>query len=495
LSVLSTHPAGEDGYLMLRLRPGRGLAGRAEAAKNLLLVLDTSGSMEGEKLKQARIAAQRVLAGLGERDRFGLLTYAAGLRWLSQGLEEVDADSRRRVATEVENLQAGGGTNIEAALDEALAEVERSAQDAPTYVLFLSDGLPTVGERDAEALLRRAERAAERRIRIFTFGVGVDVDTRLMDGLAARSRALARYVLPGEDLQESVGSLAAQIARPLITDLRLELPGADLHDLEPGSLGDLFRGDEVVVLARYRQAGRHRLRLQGRRGERPWSLEQEVTLAPRATAHDWLPRLWAVRRIASLQQALRRAGGEDPELVEEIVTLGLRHGIVTAYTSLLAEEPGLDLAQRQGRIGEVLRARPRVLDLVREKADRHTGADAVTGAAGESRAVRAPSLASGERALRPDTSVAEQRLRVGRWTFRRDGRGCWIEAAAEGREPDLRLLHGSDAFFALADLRPALRPALALGPSLRMEIGALVVEIGDEGKTALAAEDRERLAP
>ena len=225
--LASTRPVGEDGFFLARIQPGtQGTKDENAARKRIVFVLDTSGSMEGEKLAQAKAALRYCLRHLDREDEFGVLAYASSVRWLSQGVEGANSRAVENALAELENLGARGGTNIESALSTALDELKHES-DQPTYVLILSDGLPTVGDTSIDGLLALAKAQNECEARLFTFGVGYDVNTRLLDGLARDSRALVRYVLPGEDLEESVSNLYTQIAQPLWTDLALQSSGRE----------------------------------------------------------------------------------------------------------------------------------------------------------------------------------------------------------------------------------------------------------------------------
>ena len=504
--IASTRPAGDDGFLIARIQPGEDLLNAANAtAKRIVFVVDSSGSMEGEKIRQAKAAVRYCLEHLGREDSFGVLAYASTIRWMSDGVEPATADAVNAALTELERLAARGGTNIEGSLTEALDELG-GASEEPSYVLFLSDGLPTVGETDINALLDLAKTHNTTEARVFTFGVGYDVNTRLLDGMASGSRALVRYVVPGEDLEESVSNLYSQIAQPLWTDLSLELEGARLYDMSPADLGDLHRGASITVLARYRDSSRHQLVLTGRQGSARQVHRQAVELASRSTMHDYIPRLWASRRVASLQSQLR-ATGHSQELVDEIVDLGLRYGIVTEYTSFLIREPNAQVAQaqREGRgFNSMPMAAQEEMDTRVQQASGTTGQDAVARAKRERRMSAADSapasnatalLEPGDEWYVPgEAGTAGARMQLDRWIFRADEAGRWVDHRAEGASPRLKIRAYSEAWFELADLRPELRPAMGIGGTIRIAMGNEVLEIGDEGVGELSSEDRRWLA-
>jgi Ca-activated chloride channel family protein len=503
--LASTRPVAEDGFFLARIQPGtEGVREKDAARKRIVFVLDTSGSMEGEKLVQAKAAVRYCLQHLDREDQFGLLAYNSSVRWLSRGVEAANSHAVKNTLVELERLAARGGTNIESALSTALEELKGNS-DAPTYVLILSDGLPTVGDTSIDGLLALAKTHNESGARLFTFGVGYDVNTRLLDGLARDSRALVRYVLPGENLEESVSNLYTQIAQPLWTDLALRLHGARLYDLSPSELGDLHRGATITVLGRYRNSGRFQLVLTGHEGRARRNFRQSVQLARRATMHDYIPRLWASRRIAMLQSMLR-AQGPSQELIDEIVDLGMRYGIVTEYTSFLIQEPNAQVARAQ-RQGQGMAGMPEAardeMDAVLRESKGSTGKKAVTRAQEEARLsvadstpVGAPQqLMSNERWARPgDKPSTGARMQLDRWIFRADAEGRWIDHRAEGAAPRLAIKVYSRAWFELAEMRPELRAILAMPATVRIVLGEDVLEIGDEGVQTLSARDRAWLS-
>ena len=504
--LASSRPAGEDGFLIARIQPGEDqLEAANAAAKRIVFVIDSSGSMEGEKLLQAKAAVRYCLEHLGSEDSFGVLAYASSVRWMSDGVEAANSNAVAAALAELERLSARGGTNIEGALTAALEELGSSSAE-PSYVLFLSDGKPTVGDTGIDGLLELAETHNNANARLFTFGVGYDVNTRLLDGLASGSRALVRYVVPGEDLEESVSNLYSQIAEPLWTDLALQLEGARLYDMSPSDLGDLHRGATITVLARYRNSGRSQLVLTGRQGRSNRSHRQEVELANRSTMHDYIPRLWASRRVALLQRQLR-AEGYSQELVDEIVDLGLRYGIVTEYTSFLIQEPNAQVAQaqREGRgMARMPIAAQEEMDARIQDSSGTTGKDAVArakrewemSAANSAPAANAPAmLGSDDDWSAPgEAGVAGARMQLDRWIFRADEAGRWIDHRAEGAPPRLKIKAYSEAWFELADMRPELRSVMGLGSTIRIVVGSDILEIGDEGVDELSSKDRRWLS-
>ena len=348
----------DDGFFLLLAAPEVPKPDAAPPARTIVLVIDTSGSMAGEKMEQARNAASFVVGRLREGDTFNIVAYSSTVDSFRPELEKGDADGRAAGQAFVANLRSGGGTDINGALTKALDMVPKpSAEggDRPTYLLFLTDGKPTSGVTDEQQIAQNvaaANKVAEEKVkaRVFAFGVGYDVNARLLDRLSGGGRGVSAYVAPDEDVEASVSDLYAKIAAPVLTDLTLDFA----HDSEesrsrlnrvlPDDLPDLFAGQQLSVVGRYGASdedlkGTFTLTGASTAGDgETLSFSLPVTLAADTNdAAAFLPALWATRRIGELLNRID-LDGENPELVEELVALSTRYGILTPYTAFLAEE-------------------------------------------------------------------------------------------------------------------------------------------------------------
>ena len=336
LTAVTRGAVGEDGYFMLLLNPGRG-AETAMPQRDLVAVLDVSGSMSGQKLDQAKAALRQLLSGLRPQDRFRLIAFSNDVRRYRGAWTQASADELRQAAGWIDALAADGGTNIAGALHEAFALPPSEA--ALGVTVFLTDGMPTVGESDPERIAATAE--SERgRFRVFAFGIGYDVNTYLLDRLTERARGLTEYIPPGGDVEMAVGDLAGKIASPVLTDLALTAgTGLEVYDLQPRSIPDLFAGQELVLFGRYRGAGAgpRGITLSGRRGDHAESFAVRLPVDADG-GPDYVERLWAARKAGSLSREIR-LHGETPELRNALKSLALRYGLLTEYTSYLVTEP------------------------------------------------------------------------------------------------------------------------------------------------------------
>ena len=363
----------DSGYFLLMAAPRLAAPDAPSPPKRVVLVLDRSGSMAGPKIEQARGALAFVLRSLRPADEFNVLTFNEGNDLLSPRLLRATPDNIARALAFVKDIEAEGGTDIGDALHAALtlfpsasppapnpggAGLRGAAEDggaAQNMTIFLTDGLPTVGETDDARITARARALARaRHVRLFDFGVGYDVDVHFLDRLAQAGRGDSDYVRPEEDIEAKVSRFYRKVASPVLTDVGLTLSGVRVADVypRPDELPDLFTGSQLLIAGRYAGSGPVTARLTGRVNGRPVSYALAATLPALADRDDFLPRLWATRKIGYLLDAIRLrqsdregggAGEDDPALVREITRLSKEYGVLTPYTSFLvtdgSEEP------------------------------------------------------------------------------------------------------------------------------------------------------------
>ncbi|MBL8132474.1 MAG: VWA domain-containing protein [Anaerolineae bacterium] len=369
---LLTHRAGanEDGYFMLLVQPPLEAPQETIVPRDLIVVLDQSGSMDGDKWNQARDAASYVLQHLNAQDRFNVVLFSTGWRTFSDQLESPDV--AQEAVDWLKGMYAEGGTNIDGALRTALEMVG----ERPTTILFMTDGLATEGETGTSRILENVAAEAPNNVRLFTFGVGDDVDTFLLDSLVRAHRGAASYVRPTERIDEEVQSLYNKIGSPVMTDLTLSIDGVQVDSVYPqGDLPDLFAGNQLTIVGRYRDGAEGAsISLSGMVGNQQQTFTySDLNFRDRAGGDSFVARLWATRRIADLLSAIR-LNGENRELVDSVVSLSIRFGIITPYTSFLIEED--DILSQQGRMD----AEERMANTARDLGAAASGAAAVEAA-------------------------------------------------------------------------------------------------------------------
>lgn len=327
------------------------VAGSPDAARlpairrEVTVVIDRSGSMRGEKIEQARVAALQIIEALDDGEYFNVIDYSDSIANFRPAAVAKSAETVAEVRAYLAAVKAIGGTNIRDAVVEALRP--EPAEGTVPMVLFLTDGLPTIGTRSEPEIRAAARNRNAHGRRLFTFGVGYDVNAPLLTGMASDSRAVAAFVLPDEDVEVKVGGMFRKLGGPVLVEPQLVATGdggggVPVRDVQPAPLPDLFDGDQLVILGRYVGDAPVALELRGTSGDKRIVLEH--TLDPKTvdTRHPYVPRLWAQRRIAGLIESVRLAGDESAatkqELVDEVIRLSLAHGILTEYTAFLAAE-------------------------------------------------------------------------------------------------------------------------------------------------------------
>jgi len=334
-----------DGFFLVLLAPRINTVNRV-IPKDLLLVLDRSGSMDGEKFQQAQQATRYILDNLNSEDRFNIISFSTGIEMYASQLRP--ASEAAEALSWVDSLRAEGSTDINRALLEAAAMVD---PERPTYLIFLTDGLPTEGVTDSQSILSNFSGNAPDNLRLFAFGLGYDVDTILLDTLAQDHHGRSTYVQPGMKLDEILSSFYNGISTPVLTSLDLSFGDVSTYDLYPYPLPDLFAGAQVILLGRYREGGETDIRLTGEvNGEKQTFTFPDQIFEEQSSANSLqasIPRLWATRKVGYLLNEIRLQGVSQ-EIIDQIVRLSIRYGIVTPYTSyLVTEQAPLGEAEQQ----------------------------------------------------------------------------------------------------------------------------------------------------
>lgn len=487
LSLLTHRPQGEDGYFLAMVAPRTELTDQELASKEVLFVFDTSGSMAGEKMERARAALDYMLARLRPQDRFQVIRFSTDVELLFDDgtSHEASASNIARARNFAAHFVPAGGTAIEPALREAFRTRNTATLDA-RMVVFLTDGMPTVGVTDPASIVRLVQSNGAG-ARLFAFGVGDDVNTTFLDSLAASAGGTGEYFRDGNELERRLSSFYDRIAYPAVTNVRLTFPGSNAYDIYPREIHALYRGEQILVVGRYRNEGPARVVLEGRVGNeaRDRTFAFNVSFPTFEARNEFVPRVWAVRKVGGLLDEIR-LHGERAELRQEVITVARRFGLVTPYTSyLVAPDVQMEVSPQpvlpeglQFSLDAQLRA-PRVAtereesrfdgfeSTVTQQAPSHGGSAPAAQAA--------PSGATGERGRRisdelhqmagaeraGDATSQGVRFALGRaFTWQS---GAYVDANHRAGMRALRIRPMSRAYFTLLTLRPELRAAFALG--------------------------------
>jgi Ca-activated chloride channel family protein len=479
LTVLTHRPAsGEDGWFLMLVSPRAELSKTQQVPRDMVFVLDTSGSMEGPKMEQAKKALKFCLGHLGKHDRFAVMNFATTVNKYAERLRDADRESVADARKWVDRLEATGGTAIDAAMAAAL-EMRTGDAGRTFTVVFFTDGQPTVGEVNPDAILKNVMAKRTDNTRIFTFGVGDDVNAVLLDRLADQTRAVSTYVRPEEDIEVKVSALYDKISHPVLTDLKLTAgPCVTLAEMYPGELPDLFHGGQLVVLGRYHGHGAAALTLSGKVGGEGREFVYETTF-PEKTGDEraFVEGLWARRKVGYLLDQIR-VNGEQKELKDEVIALAKKYGIATPYTSYLAVPDAAPTVATRSAVPTTLGAVPVVpainspapLPAPRYFAHQPQSAapayaaalpapppvTAQTGTDGVNLALTLDDLRNGDKIAHAATKPAAGRTCV-------EVNGAWVDSGYDGKMPTLKVKAMSAAYFRILDRQPRMKDVFRLG--------------------------------
>lgn len=511
LNLITYRVGDHDGYFTLLASP-RIDAKVKRLPKDVAFVLDTSGSMaDDHKLEQAKKALQFCLSNLNPDDRFEIIRFSDEPESLFGKLTSADEDAVGKAEKFVKGLHPGGGTAIDDALKKAI-ELRPGKSERPYVVVFLTDGEPTVGETSEDAIVRDTDKAADEGTRIFSFGLGTDVNAHLLDRIAENTHAASDYVLPNEDMEVKVSSFFAKIREPVLASVKLSFPpGITVTKMYPQSLPDLFKGEQLVVCGRYSGDGAGNCTIEGTADGARQTFDVPVSFPKENLEQPFVPRLWASRRVAFLLDEIRMHG-ENPELKDEVSQIAREFGLVTPYTAylIMQDEQRRNVAANN----QVMHA------LARDSSAQATAGSVMDLEEMSKSGIAAVSMARGQNVLRNVTSAADfqqssieyannlgsadatqvasaapvsstaplasaaatpagrlvqytQRARfVGNRAFYRDGNG-WLDGnlSTQKNAKVSRLAFGSDAYFAFLAQHPEMEPYLALGRNVKLAVG------------------------
>ena len=443
----------EDGYLMLLVSPKYEVKKTDVIEKDFIFVLDHSGSMAGRKVEQAKEALRYCVRNLNEGDRFNLILFNTDITSLADRLNRQEGlsaalshkligvkDGREKALAFIDNIEGRGGTNINDALLTALEE--RPDPNRPRIIVFLTDGRPTVGVRNEAQILENVAQANRNQSRIFVFGVGLghDLNLRLLDKMAVDNGGSYDYVEPQEDIEIAVSSLFRKMNEPVLVNVKLDFGQILTKELSPGKIPDMFREEQFTLFGRYENHGDTVLKLRGDVGSELQEFSKNVHFAEIEKDNDFLPHLWAQRRVAELGDEAALNGGSR-ELHEEIERLCTKYGVETPDTSFVVAEDGSLRSHYQSRISTAYSPdRPKDEAVRRSKEMRRI------------KEVRSK-------------QQYNDRKTIGRKTFCRIGE-IWVDIKYDGQSDRKRIEFGSKEYFNLVDLSYDLAKSLKLHPPM-----------------------------
>lgn len=320
---------GEPGYFALHLVPELEVSAREARPKEMIFLLDTSGSMRGEPLARSKAAMRWAMQHLGPDDTFQIIRFSEAASSFAAGPVANTPEQVQRGLVYVEQLEGEGGTHMLAGILAALRIPPDPAR--LRVVCLLTDGY--IGN-ETEILAAVRQELGE--ARLFSFGIGSSVNHYLLDELALEGRGAVDYIALDGDTRPLVERFYARIARPHLTDLSLDWGDLQVEGMVPERLPDLFAGQTLVVSGRYRAAGRGEILLRGKIGRRHFERRLAVVLPAKESQNGALGTLWARRRIEALTRLMVR--GEQEPYVRELTETALAFHLVSRYTSFVAAD-------------------------------------------------------------------------------------------------------------------------------------------------------------
>ncbi len=507
LNMLTHKIDGKDGYFTMMVAP-KVETDKKTAPKDVCFVVDTSGSMAGNKMDQTRKALTYCISQLNNKDRFNIVRFSTDVDLYRSELIAVNDAAKKEATAYIKELEARGGTDIHSALSKAVAMKKDDAR--PYLIVFLTDGHPTIGYTDKNQIIDDLKKKNAAGTRIFVFGVGSELNTLLLDQLADETRATTQYVRTSEDIEVKVSNFFDKVESPVLTDVELTFADGSVYDLYPRKPGDLFRGQQLVLFGRYRKPGHQAIEITGTLDGKRQRFVYETKLAENETDNTFIAGLWAQRKVGFLLAQIRQ-NGEKPELKNEVIRLGKEFGIVTPYTSYLVVE---DNPQPIGGIRRPpppprpvpMPMRERRMEEAAERLDVSDDASMTEAAGADAFAPQAMKQVEGKAAVKASEVISKMKKSdVQRSNARApkhvDSRtfiwhkGLWIEEDWLDNQVDpVRIKYLSDAWFKLIDIDPELGKILSLGQHVvfRLKTGKAIL-VTDDGKDTLSKQDIREL--
>jgi len=324
---------GEDGFFLLAIAPP--IANKIAVAKDIVIVTDTSGSMAGEWLEQSKKSLKYIVNSLNQGDRFNIVQFNTDADAFEDKLLDATKENKAKAISYIEDLEAHGGTNLADAVSLGSSMFQAESK-RPSYMIMMTDGEPTVGKTGhkeiANLLLSKPD------LRVFNLGIGYDINTQLLDKIASNHHGTAQFVEPGENLETALSGLYDKIRNPIMSDVKIAYEGITVKDVYPRTVKDMFANTQVMLVGKYKGAGDAKIKISGTINGAPKTFQFPLAFPEKDLQANYLPRLWAMRRVAHLTEVAKE-NGNTQEIVDEIMALSRQHGIVTAYSSYLVTEP------------------------------------------------------------------------------------------------------------------------------------------------------------
>jgi len=484
LSVLTYKDTDENkGYFMMMISPKFNVSKEDIQAKDIIFTIDTSGSMSGDKIEQAKNALKFCITNLNEKDKFNVVSFSDSVDTFKKEILPSSKKYKKEAVKFTEKIEASGGTNINEALKTTTDFTNKSNKNST--ILFLTDGQPTVGITDTDEILKNLKKFNNKKTRVFVFGVGFDVNIQFLDKLSQDNHGYSEYVRPEESIETTVSSIFNKINNPILTDVSLSIANVHSSDIFPKELSDLFKGSQILILGQYSNEGKADVSIKGKVSGKDKNFKYSVNFV-NSDDNDFIPRLWASRKIGYLLDEIRLKGKKD-ELVNEVVRLSKKYGIITEFTSFLAQED-VDISQPVSTFNK------RVSDKLDTAQESQKGSWAISQSRNASKlktqAYQAPNSYYDASGKEVKNSQSEIKNRGDKTFFQRKDQ--WIDAKFEQKNV-IKIKFFSEAYFEISKKVKGVNKSLSMGRNISVNINGQNVEITEKGKEKLLDTDRKLL--
>jgi len=476
LNLMTHRGTGKKGYFMLLVSPGE--VAKVETAKDIIFVIDTSGSMAGEKIEQVKNALKFCLKNLKGSDRFNIIDFSTNIDSFDTTLITPTQQKVEAALSYVEKIKAAGGTNI----NDALIKANNMFDDSQRVrmLIFLTDGEPTVGVTDNKLIVENVKNANILKTRLFVFGAGDDVNTHLLDKLSQTNKGVSDYVLKGENIEQKVSDFYRKISQPVLSDITIDFGQIKVDDFYPQQLPDIFNGTQLILVGRYEKSGHTKIILNGKINGKEKEYIYDVNFLEEENSNDFISRIWATRKVGYLLSELRFTG-KNKELKEEIISLSKEYGIMTPYTSYLLDAKEDKYKQDNYphmSIPLSLAGRPKGLDV----RSGFLGVESLSASAGSyqdsvyalQKGTTAVNFAQSVKNLQTVTSIdanTSDIKRVGTKTFIRRTDGVWVDSAFKDGIKLKEIKYFSTDYIDLLKKYKEAAKYFALSKSIILELG------------------------
>jgi len=506
IDLIGHKVAGKDGYYLLLASPRVEIDRSKVQPKKVIFVFDRTGSMAGNKIDQTKEAINFCLGTLRSDDLFNVITFNETPKLVFSEMRKATKENVKAAISAVDGVDASGGTDIDLAMKKAMKQFAGTGTER-NYIVFLTDGQPTVGTVDNEVILKDVKASDTRNVKLFAFGVGYDVNTHLLDKLAEQSKGDTDYVRPNENIEIKVSSFFGKVSEPLLSDVKVKVNGVEVSDVFPSDdLPDIFKGSQLIILGRYKSSGKVKIELSGISNDTRRTFVLNSSLPAEEDSNDFIAQLWASRKIGYLLDQIRLHS--STELIDEVVRLSKEYGIPTEYTSFLADDRAntvaLDasVARAKVLVDEAVKVETGSYGVAQSTNARNSRfqaqapqATASAGYGGPSGAAAPPQVVLGKMAANSRAGgvyfdsqnrqvVAANVQNIAMRTFYQRG-DYWEDADLKKDQKFVQIKQFSDAHFQLLAKYPKLAQYSTLGNVRLVLENNQGIEIGPQGKDKL----------